>query len=97
MVTYYVTLFASLLINYLPHQHFCLCGIYVTTYVTPTMTSLIRLLCGNAVWSSTRITKRVDCALDVRITTKVVAKLKDEELVKDRERVQFSIKERNNP
>ena len=40
MVTYYVTLFASLLINYLPHHHFCLCGIYVTTYVTPTMTSL---------------------------------------------------------
>ena len=41
MVTYYVTLFASLLINYLPHHQFCLCGIYVTTYVTPTMTSLI--------------------------------------------------------
>ena len=41
MVTYYVTLFASLLINYLPPHHFCLCGIYVTTYVTPTMTSLM--------------------------------------------------------
>ena len=41
MVTYYVTLFASLLINYLPPHHFCLCGIYVTTYVTLTMTSLI--------------------------------------------------------
>ena len=40
MVTYYVTLFVSLLINYLTHHHFCLCGIYVTTYVTPTMTSL---------------------------------------------------------
>ena len=41
MVTYYVTLFVSLLFNYMTHHLFCLCGIYVTTYVTPTMTSLI--------------------------------------------------------
>ena len=40
IVTYYVTLFVSLFINYLTRHHFCLCGIYVTTYVTPTMTSL---------------------------------------------------------
>jgi hypothetical protein len=36
MVTYYVTLFVSLLLNYLPHHIFFLGGIHVTTYVTPT-------------------------------------------------------------
>ena len=51
MVTYYVTLFISLLINYLPHHIFCLCGMYVTTYVTPTMPSL-RLVGDLALGSS---------------------------------------------
>jgi hypothetical protein len=41
MVTYYVTLFVSLLVNYLLPHHFCLYGIYVTTYVT----SLNQKLC----------------------------------------------------
>jgi hypothetical protein len=40
MVTNYVTLFDSLLINYLPHHIFCLGGMHVTIYVTPTMSSL---------------------------------------------------------
>src|ERR1041385_6451573 len=40
MVTYYVTPFASFFINYLPHHLLCLCGTYVTTYVTSTMASL---------------------------------------------------------
>jgi hypothetical protein len=31
MVTYYVTLFVSLLINYLPHHYFYLVGMHVTT------------------------------------------------------------------
>jgi hypothetical protein len=31
MVTYYVILFVSLLINYLPHYYFCLVGMHVTT------------------------------------------------------------------
>jgi hypothetical protein len=31
MVTYYVILFASLFINYLPHHQFCLVDIHVTT------------------------------------------------------------------
>jgi hypothetical protein len=39
MVTYYV-IFVSLLFNYLTHHLFCLCGIYITSYVTPTMDSL---------------------------------------------------------
>ena len=62
MVTYYVTLFASLLINYLPHHHFCLCGIYVTTYVTPTMTSLMRreIRIGGSTTSSTTLMCRVN-------------------------------------
>jgi hypothetical protein len=40
MVIYYVTLFVSLLLNYMPHHIFCLGGMHVTTYVTPTMSSL---------------------------------------------------------
>ena len=40
MVTYCVSLFVSLFFNYMTHHLFCLCGIYVTTYVSPTMTSL---------------------------------------------------------
>jgi hypothetical protein len=44
MVTYYVTLFFSLLLNYLTHHLFYLGGIYVTSYVTPTMSSLRVLL-----------------------------------------------------
>jgi hypothetical protein len=43
MVTYYVTLFVSLLLNYLTHHLFCLGGIYVTSYVTSTMSSLIAI------------------------------------------------------
>ena len=43
MVTYYVTPFAYLLINYLPHHISSLCGNHVTTYVTPTMSSLSKL------------------------------------------------------
>ena len=39
-VTYYVTPNASLFINYLPHQLFCLVGMHVTTLVTPTMSIL---------------------------------------------------------
>jgi hypothetical protein len=41
MVTYYViTLFISLLLNYMPHHIFYLGDIHVTTYITPTMSSL---------------------------------------------------------
>jgi hypothetical protein len=40
MATYYVTLFVSLLLNYMPYHIFFLVGMYVTTYVTPTMSSL---------------------------------------------------------
>jgi hypothetical protein len=40
MVTYYVTPSVSILLNYLTHHLFCLDGIYVTSYVTPTMSSL---------------------------------------------------------
>jgi hypothetical protein len=40
MVTYYVIPFVSLLLNYMPHHILCLGGMYVTTYVTPTMSSL---------------------------------------------------------
>jgi hypothetical protein len=40
MVTYYVTLFVSLLLNYMPHHIFCLGVMHVTTYVTPTISSL---------------------------------------------------------
>jgi hypothetical protein len=40
MVTYYVTLFVSLLLNYMPHHIFCLGVMHVTTYVTLTMSSL---------------------------------------------------------
>ena len=40
MLTYYVTLFVSLLFNYMTRHLFCLCDIYVTIYVTSTMTSL---------------------------------------------------------
>ena len=44
-----------------------------------------------------KITKRLDYGLDVRISTNVFAKLKDGELVKERQCVQLSIKERNIP
>jgi hypothetical protein len=40
MVTYYVTPFVSLLLNYMQLHIFWLSGMYVTTYVTPTMSSL---------------------------------------------------------
>jgi hypothetical protein len=40
MVTYYVTPFVFLLLKYMPHHIFCLGGMHVTTYVTPTMSSL---------------------------------------------------------
>jgi hypothetical protein len=40
MVIYYVTPFVYLLLNYMPHHIFCLGGMHVTTYVTPTMSSL---------------------------------------------------------
>jgi hypothetical protein len=43
MVTYYVTLFVSLLLNYVSHYIFYLGGMHVTTYVTPTMSSLSHL------------------------------------------------------
>jgi hypothetical protein len=39
-ILYCITLFLSFLINYLSHHIFCLSGIYVTTYVTPTISSL---------------------------------------------------------
>jgi hypothetical protein len=41
MVTYYVTPFVCLLLNYMPHHIFCLGGMHVTTYVTPTMSRLV--------------------------------------------------------
>jgi hypothetical protein len=44
MVTYYVTPFVSLFHNYLTHHLFCLGGIYITSYVTSTMSSLIPLV-----------------------------------------------------
>jgi hypothetical protein len=47
MVTYYVILFASLFINYLLHHHFCLCGIYVTTYV---IFGVFFRLCGSRLY-----------------------------------------------
>jgi hypothetical protein len=31
MVTYYVTQFTSLFINYLPRHYFCLVGLHITT------------------------------------------------------------------
>jgi hypothetical protein len=31
IITYYVTLFVSFLINYLPHHNICLVGIHITT------------------------------------------------------------------
>jgi hypothetical protein len=40
MVTYYVTPFASLLLHCMTHHIFCLGGMHVTIYVTPTMSSL---------------------------------------------------------
>jgi hypothetical protein len=43
MVTYYVTPFVSLLLNYMPHHIVCLGGMHVTTYVTSTMSSLIHI------------------------------------------------------
>jgi disulfide bond formation protein DsbB len=41
MVTYYVILFVSLLLNYLPNHIFYLSGMYIFTYITFTMSSLI--------------------------------------------------------
>jgi hypothetical protein len=43
MITYYVTLFLSLLINYMPHHILSLGDMHVTTYVTPTMSSLMEV------------------------------------------------------
>jgi hypothetical protein len=41
MITYYVTLFVSLLLNYMLNHIFYLGGMHVTTYVSFTMSSLI--------------------------------------------------------
>jgi hypothetical protein len=40
IITYYVTPFVFLLLNYLPHYIFCLDGIYVTTFITSTISEV---------------------------------------------------------
>ena len=70
MVTYYVTLFASLFINCVTHHLLCLYGMYVTTYVTPTMTSLMWAIKMDRVGSKLMLEANILCIHDMSLVEK---------------------------
>jgi hypothetical protein len=51
MVTYYITLFVSLLLNYMPYHILCICGMHVT----PTMSSVTEFIQSREANSETHI------------------------------------------